>query len=280
MPQVKMGTYDTLNINLNGRQILELVPRHYYPILITSGIVRISAELRLASTFKSSTSEIAITTEPNREYYVKCDILEKKVNLALVEREIGVQEIYSCYILENGPNDDYLRSYQKKYTATGEKKAEIIGSTGKTTDSSSSVASSQSQSSKEKREGLSIISVLDFVVENLPKSNGVMIVDLMSSALVEAGKYRVIDRTQREKIMKEIEFSLGDCTDDACQLEIGRLLAADKIIVGTLGEMGGKYILSVKMLDVETGEVVSSAHSIYTSLGSLVDGCTDLVRKL
>ena len=71
-----------------------------------------------------------------------------------------------------------------------------------------------------------LISVLDFKASDISKAEVELFVDFMTTHIVETGKYRVLDRSQRQAILEEIEFSVSDCTDEHCQLEIGRLLAA------------------------------------------------------
>jgi tetratricopeptide (TPR) repeat protein len=127
---------------------------------------------------------------------------------------------------------------------------------------------------------LPLVTVLDFNIENLPKSDGRLIVDLVFSTLVTVRKYRVLDRGQRDNILKEVEFSLSACADEKCQLEIGRLLAADRIVVGSLGKVGQRYILNAKMLDVRTGEALSSAHKVFGTLEELVDGTEEVALTL
>jgi tetratricopeptide (TPR) repeat protein len=127
---------------------------------------------------------------------------------------------------------------------------------------------------------LPLITVLDFSIENIPKSDGRLIVDLVFSALVSARRYRVLDRGQRDNILKEVEFSLSICSDEKCQLEVGRLLAADKIVVGSLGKVGQRYILNTKMLDVRTGEALSSAYKVFPTLEELVDGTEEVALTL
>jgi tetratricopeptide (TPR) repeat protein len=125
-----------------------------------------------------------------------------------------------------------------------------------------------------------LITVLDFSIENIPKSDGRLIVDLVFSALVSIRRYRVLDRGQRDNILKEIEFSYSACVDEKCQLEIGRLLAADRIVVGSLGKVGQRFILNAKMLDVQTGEAVSTAYKVFGSLEELVDGTEGVAWSL
>jgi tetratricopeptide (TPR) repeat protein len=127
---------------------------------------------------------------------------------------------------------------------------------------------------------LPLVAVLDFRVENIAASEGKLIVDLLSSALIRARRYRVLDRSQQESILKEIEFSLSDCVDERCQLKIGQMLSAEKIVVGSLGRVGGRYILNAKLLHVQTGEALGSAYQVFASLDALVDGVEQLAVSL
>jgi len=136
------------------------------------------------------------------------------------------------------------------------------------------------KSIEKSRSELPLLSVMDFVIENVSESEGKLIVDLLSSALIGIKKYRILDRSQRDNLIKELEFSYSDCTDETCQLELGRLLAADKIVVGSLGKVGNRYILNAKLLNVVTGEAVSSAYEIFKSIEALVDGSEAVAGEL
>ncbi len=127
---------------------------------------------------------------------------------------------------------------------------------------------------------LPLITVLDLKVENIAASDAKLIVDLLSSALIKTKKFRVLDRSQRENLLKEIEFSASECADESCQLKLGKMLAADKIVVGSLGKVGGRFILNVKLLKVQSGEAVASSYDVFKSLDELVDGCADVAIEL
>ena len=116
-----------------------------------------------------------------------------------------------------------------------------------------------------------IISVLDFSTSGISQAEIDIFIDYISSHILEIGKYRVIDRMQRDAILKEIEFSQFECTDEECQLEIGKILAASHIIGGSLGKMGDRFILNIKLIDVETGETVTTASEKYNSINDLID---------
>ena len=122
------------------------------------------------------------------------------------------------------------------------------------------------------QEGKQIVTVLDFDVSQVSEQDASILVDFFASHLVEKGQYRVIDRSQRQNILNELHFSYEGCADEKCQLEIGRLLAARYIFIGSLGKLGSRYILNMSLVDVETGESVKSFSDKYLDMDCLVDG--------
>ena len=127
---------------------------------------------------------------------------------------------------------------------------------------------------------LPLVTVIDFKIESISESEGNLIVDMMISALTNTKRFRVLDRSQRDNILKEMEFSLSDCVDESCQIEIGRLLAADQIIVGSIGKVGTRFMLDVKLIEVTTGITISTKYDVFASVDDLVDGIKPIVQEL
>ena len=122
------------------------------------------------------------------------------------------------------------------------------------------------------------ITVLDFTASGIARQEVVVFIDYVTSHIVDTGNYRVIDRMQREALLKEIEFSQADCSDENCQLEIGKQLSANQIIVGSIGQVGSRYLLNMKLIDVQTGETLRTGSQKYTSMDEMIDDSAKLVR--
>lgn len=122
-----------------------------------------------------------------------------------------------------------------------------------------------------------IVTVLDFTVSQVSQQEAAILVDYFSGHLVSSNEFRVIDRTQRQTILSELKFSYDGCTDEDCQLEIGKLLAARFIFIGSIGKLGSRYILNMGMVEVETGETVKSVSDKYDNMDSLVDDTVRIV---
>jgi hypothetical protein len=125
-----------------------------------------------------------------------------------------------------------------------------------------------------------IITVLDFSTDGVSESEMKSIISLLSSALFQTQAFTVIDVSERERLLQELEFSLSECTDESCLLEVGRMLSAEGIVVGNLGKVGNRYILSTKLLETETAKTLNTADGFYDDLDALVDDIYALANKL
>ena len=125
-----------------------------------------------------------------------------------------------------------------------------------------------------------ILSILDLRTSGVSKADADVLLDYLSSHVVESGEYTVIDRSQRETVLKEIEFSQSDCTDEACQLRIGRLLSASRIVIGSVGKLEQIYLLNLKIIEVETGKLLKAVSGQYESMGKMIGDGKSLVRSL
>ena len=76
-------------------------------------------------------------------------------------------------------------------------------------------------------------------------------------------QYDVVERAEIDRILNEHEFQLSGCVSDSCALEFGKMLQADAIVVGLIGQVGETYTAMVRMIDVETTKTLSTASSDY-----------------
>jgi TolB-like protein len=104
-----------------------------------------------------------------------------------------------------------------------------------------------------------IISVSDFLVESANadyKFLGKGIAILVSGELRKSNQVKLIDREALNQILKEQEISVSDLADAQSQVKIGRLLSAQYLLVGRVVDMAGTLIVSVRLTDVSTAEIV------------------------
>lgn len=79
--------------------------------------------------------------------------------------------------------------------------------------------------------------------------------EIISTTIVNTGSYDIVERSLLEKVMQEQQFSNSGIVDDKDVTEIGKLAGANKIVLPILADMGGKQMLSIKMIDVKTATI-------------------------
>jgi hypothetical protein len=87
----------------------------------------------------------------------------------------------------------------------------------------------------------------------------VLLTNGLMDELVGIGRYTVIDRANRNKILEEQGFQLKDCVDESCRVEAGRLLGVGKVVTGSITKIENTYFGMVQLINVETGKIESSA---------------------
>jgi uncharacterized protein DUF1566/curli production assembly/transport component CsgG len=100
------------------------------------------------------------------------------------------------------------------------------------------------------------LAVLDIEsVGKLDKDIARPLTDSVRREIVRSGKYEVMDRGNMDKILKEQAFQMTGCTAKECAVEAGQLLGVGKIVVGSVSIVGKTYLLSLSLVNVETGKI-------------------------
>jgi len=101
------------------------------------------------------------------------------------------------------------------------------------------------------KEDKPVIALANLESETIPKSEALIITNLLREALWKTNKFEVLERDQTDKIIKELGFQLTGCTETQCAAEIGGALNVEEMIVGSIDKLGGMYILAIRFVNVE-----------------------------
>jgi TolB-like protein len=98
------------------------------------------------------------------------------------------------------------------------------------------------------------VAVLDIASDN--NELGVFATEEIILQLVRTRKFRVVDRDSIETILKEHHFQYSGVVNDETAVSIGKFIGASIIITGVIRQRDGQIDFSLKILDVETAEIV------------------------
>ncbi|MCB9654307.1 MAG: hypothetical protein H6729_09295 [Deltaproteobacteria bacterium] len=106
--------------------------------------------------------------------------------------------------------------------------------------------------------------------------------EYLAAQVTERLAFRVVPRALvRDALATSKAESYRACFDDACQIELGQALAANKSLSTTLIQIGQRCVLNATVYDLRT-EAAEQAASAETNCdeGALIDGVRDVVAKL
>lgn len=108
--------------------------------------------------------------------------------------------------------------------------------------------------------------------------------ELLASEIVRRTQYKVIPRGEIEALLRtEKNKSFESCYDESCQIQLGRELAANKVLKTQLLALGGRCVLTSTLYDLKTAsadwahteksgcssaEFLAAVESIAAALGS------------
>lgn len=102
------------------------------------------------------------------------------------------------------------------------------------------------------------VSLLPFgSVQTADLANAEYFAEQMNFALSRNKTFRAIERRDLQKILKEIELGISGMVEDEGAVKIGKLIGARMIVTGRLYSKSKNYEVFLKLLRVETGEVLS-----------------------
>ena len=76
--------------------------------------------------------------------------------------------------------------------------------------------------------------------------------------MVKVGKYNVVERGKIDEILKEQKLQISGCVEE-CLIDVGKILGAKQIILGSVGKLGSVYTISVKLVDANSGELLKTS---------------------
>jgi TolB-like protein len=107
-----------------------------------------------------------------------------------------------------------------------------------------------------------VIAVLPFNNNSPDKSldkTGVALADLISAQLAPMKGFRLVERQRIEEIFSELKLGLYGAIDQDTAVRIGGMLGANVMAFGGFSTIGKKVLLTVRLVKVETAEIVGGA---------------------
>lgn len=124
------------------------------------------------------------------------------------------------------------------------------------------------------------VAVTDFQGQNVSAGDAAVIADMLRNELIKTGVYNIVEKQSMDKVLAEQAFQQTGCTSEECAVKLGKLLNVQRIVMGSFGQLMGKYFVNVRVINVETGKIVFGDSAKGKSVEDIEQGIMRLSRSM
>ena len=121
------------------------------------------------------------------------------------------------------------------------------------------------------------IAVMEFKSLNPGEKNtslGSMIAEMFTTEVVNNNSFKIVEREQLNKVLGELRIGQSGVLDTTDAQKLGKILGAGAIIAGSVMKMGDSLRIDSRIIEVETGIIVSAERRICK------ENLTDISRNI
>lgn len=100
------------------------------------------------------------------------------------------------------------------------------------------------------------VTLLPFVQAGLVKDIGEVAYDNLVTALVEQERFNYVDRSKIDAVLREMRLSAEGLTDSATSVKVGKLTAAEGVVMGVVKEGPSSIEVYARLVDTETSDIL------------------------
>lgn len=137
-----------------------------------------------------------------------------------------------------------------------------------------SVALFSQQSAKPK------VVIVPFDAKGVPQDEADVVTELFISEYAATGKATVPDRNSFDKLAKEQSFQASSWSDSEKIAKLGKAINANQAVVGQIMKFREEIIVTIKVIDINTTEILSSKTERLKDISQLFDKIPEICKEL
>ncbi|MDD8025796.1 MAG: hypothetical protein PHI34_04730 [Acidobacteriota bacterium] len=102
-----------------------------------------------------------------------------------------------------------------------------------------------------------VLAVLNLSSQTVSQADANTILGFIQQEFFNTKKYKLVERAQVEKLLREMRLQPSEVCDLKCAVDIGKRLGAQKVVNGTLSKLGNAYSIQLMLIDVPTSAIES-----------------------
>ena len=116
-----------------------------------------------------------------------------------------------------------------------------------------------------------LIAVIDFENINIRKTDADALSQRLTSELINLNNFTVLERSLIHQVMEEQKFQYSGAVDAQTVSDIGSMIGADYVVIGSISKIGGIYFsIDARMIEVKSSKSIKSANYDGNDLGDLL----------
>ncbi|MCP4133850.1 MAG: hypothetical protein GY754_22970 [bacterium] len=123
------------------------------------------------------------------------------------------------------------------------------------------------------------IAVLDFKTNNTSRLVAESTRDILEVHLYKTGAFDILERAEVDPVFKEKGITDRFCSDADCAAKMGEILAADKIIIGSINKIK-KFTITLKCIDLKKNRIEFADYETGLSEDEIVNTVKKFVQRI
>lgn len=125
------------------------------------------------------------------------------------------------------------------------------------------------------------VAVLPFAVKgNFDTLYAEVALDNFTTELIKSNTYKIVERPQLDKVMKQLKFQIGSDIDESIAMEIGKNTGAKIVVIGEITALTGQTIVNIRGINVDSGIIEFADKGIINSQDELLIAIERIAKKL
>jgi len=129
-------------------------------------------------------------------------------------------------------------------------------------------------------QGVPQIAIMDVMSTTFTTSDTRMFTDILRTEVFKLNHFRIVERGVIQQLVKEQELSLSGLVEDSALLEIGRILAVQKLLVCRIDKLADTTAFNIRVIDVETSLLDFTENVFIKDANQIFDAIKDIVMKI
>ena len=126
------------------------------------------------------------------------------------------------------------------------------------------------------------VAIIDLEPFGVSSDEAKALTQRLTSQMIQIGRYTIVERSEMKRLLDEQKFQYSGCVDVACAVEIGKMLGAKTMVVGSVSKVGMVYSVDARMIDVKSAEnYISADYTATDDIGDLlIEGMKSIAYQL